>query len=123
MPSRYCRKSGWRVDARAVARLVLTRASGVRLEPEGDRPVIDERHLHVSAEFACLHNRMLRAGRRNEVIEEPLAFIRWRGWGEAWAQAAVRIRGQRELGNEQQNACAARAAEILHDETHLSGRV
>src|ERR1700722_13680520 len=60
--------------------------SGTYLQPERDRPVVDQRDLHVRAEFARLDNGMRGARLRHEVVEQPAAFLGRRGRREAWSQ-------------------------------------
>src|SRR5471030_623227 len=62
--------------------------SGTYLQPERDRPVVDQRHLHVRAELTRLNNGMRGTRLRNEVIKQPAAFLRRRSRCEAWPQPA-----------------------------------
>jgi hypothetical protein len=59
----------------------------LRLEDDGDGPVVDQRHGHPGAEDACLNRHALGAQRVAEAVDERRRFLRRCGMGEArsWA--------------------------------------
>ena len=121
-----------RYDLSAVGRMKFNRRIG-RDELTGAMTLSNEDILavikilvelrNVRAELSRLDDGMLRARRLNKIVKEALAFVRGRGRREAWTQAAVGVRRQRELRNQQQAARAARAVKILYRQVHLARRV
>ena len=74
-----------------------------RVEPDGHRPVIDERNLHVGAEDAVGHRHAVAGdGLRKMLVETP-ALIRRGGRGKA-RPVALRLGGQRELADDEGGA-------------------
>src|SRR5579864_4757170 len=99
------------------------KASGTCLKPERDWAVIDERHLHIRAEFARLYDWMLCPCGCDEIVKKAPSLIGRRSRREARTQTTVRIGGQRELRDEQQTTRSTRAVDVLQGQVHLARRV
>ena len=82
------------------------------LQPEGNRTVIDQTHLHIRAEAAALHDSKTRLRLADQVIEQPVTLLRRRGIRETGATALARIRGERELRHQQQSTPGIEQTEI-----------
>ena len=56
--------------------------SWMHLQPERNGSVIHQRHLHVSAKLTGFDDRMQCPRLAYKVVEEPAAFLGWRGGRE-----------------------------------------
>src|ERR1700722_10957239 len=88
------------------------------LKPEGDRPVVGERNLHMGAENAGFDPWVPGPRGPDQSVEQFSALRRSSSGRESGPQALVSIRGQGELRHQQQSALDLKQAQI-----HLSGLV
>jgi hypothetical protein len=82
------------------------------LQPESDRSVVAQRHLHVGAKFASGDDRVLLPGQLHKQVEQLSTQVRRCGRAEAGAVAAPSIGRQRELRHQQQPAALLAEVEI-----------
>src|SRR5690625_5375137 len=72
-------------------------------QQEGDRPVVDQVHLHVGTKPATGHGLMPGREGRHQLLEQRLGLLGGRRGGKSWAQAAAGVGGQGELAHQQQS--------------------
>ena len=72
------------------------------LQPEGDRPVIDQSYPHMRTETAGFDASVARAGGQHQNIEQFPPLIGWSCGRKAGSQPLVCLRGQGELRYQQQ---------------------
>ena len=96
--------------------------AGPGVDPDGDWPIIDERHHHVGTEYASLHVDARRADELGKVIHELTRNRRLRRVRETWSATFADVPIERELRDCQEFGPAAGVVvEVEQGSVHLAG--